>query len=203
MSIHRPRAVVFDIGNVLLDFSYGKTVDRIKSRCKMNEAELRELFGACDLFNRFESGELDSAGYFAEILNRTCFDGTLEEFGEMFGDIFTEVPEMVAWHEELRQRDIPTFILSNTNELSIRWIRQSYPFFKHFTGYVFSHEVGAMKPAARIYEAIEDMAKLRGPDLFYMDDREENVQGAAARGWQAVHHARPAQTIEIARSLGL
>jgi 2-haloacid dehalogenase len=60
-----------------------------------------------------------------------------------------------------------------------------------------------MKPQTRIYELVEELAGLRGPDLFYVDDREENIQTAVARGWQAVHHTNPAHTLEIARGLGL
>jgi HAD superfamily hydrolase (TIGR01509 family) len=60
-----------------------------------------------------------------------------------------------------------------------------------------------MKPQTRIYELVEEMAGLRGEDLFYIDDRDENIHAAVARGWQAVHHVKPAQTLEIARGVGL
>jgi FMN phosphatase YigB (HAD superfamily) len=60
-----------------------------------------------------------------------------------------------------------------------------------------------MKPATCIYEVVEEISGLRGPDLFYIDDREENIHAAAARSWQAVHHINPAHTLEIARGVGL
>lgn len=203
MTPHRPKAVVFDLGNVLLDFDYGKTVARIKNRCRLTETELLALISGSPLFQQFEGGDIDARAFFADLQKHSCYDGTLEEFGEFFGDVFTEVPQMIAWHEELRGRGIPTYILSNTNELSIRWIRKTYPFFKNFTGYVFSYEHRVMKPAPRIYEIIEERAHLRGADLFYIDDRAENVHGAAARGWQVVHHVKPQKTLETARALGL
>lgn len=202
-SSHRPKAVVFDIGNVLLDFTYAKTVERIKQQSRLTEPELRVIFSQNDLFNRYESGQLSTPEYFSKIQELTGYSGSLDEFAEFFGDIFTEVPPMIAWNDELQNRGIPTYILSNTNEMSIRYIRKAFPFFSNFTGYAFSHEVRAMKPAARIYERIEEISGLRGADLFYMDDRIENVEGALARGWQAVHHVQPLQTLEVARSLGL
>lgn len=200
---HRPKAVVFDLGNVLLDFDYGKTVQRIKDKCKMSEAELRKVFSSSPLFDKFERGRMSADEYFAEIQRITCYGGSFNEFAEFFGDIFTEAPQMLAWNEELRRKKIPRYILSNTNDLSIRFIKKRFPFFNEFDGYVFSHEHRVMKPATRIYEVIEEISGLRGADLFYIDDREENIHAAAARGWQAVHHLNPAHTLEIARGVGL
>ena len=200
---HRPKAVVFDLGNVLLDFDYGKTVQRIKDKCKMSEAELRKVFSASPLFDKFEHGHMTSDEYFAEIQRITCYGGTFNEFAQFFGDIFTEAPQMLAWNEELRRKKIPRYILSNTNDLSIRFIKKRFPFFNEFDGYVFSHEHRVMKPATRIYEVIEEISGLRGADLFYIDDREENIHAAAARGWQAVHHLNSVHTLQIARGVGL
>jgi HAD superfamily hydrolase (TIGR01509 family) len=200
---HRPKAVVFDLGNVLLDFDYGKTVQRIKDKCKMSEPELRKVFSASPLFDKFEHGQMTPDEYFAEIQRITCYSGSFHDFAEFFGDIFTEAPVMLAWNEELRRKKIPRYILSNTNDLSIRFIKKRFPFFNQFDGYVFSHEHRVMKPATRIYEVVEEISKLRGPDLFYIDDRQENIHAAAARGWQAIHHVNPAHTLEIARGVGL
>jgi 2-haloacid dehalogenase len=198
-----PKAVVFDLGNVLLDFDYGRTVRRIQDRCRVAPEELYKLLGDSEVFQRFEGGALQPEKFFAEVQRVACYDGSFDEFAEFFGDVFTEAPAMIGWHAELRRRGIPTYILSNTNDLSIRFIRKRFSFFANFTDYVFSYEHRVMKPSTRIYEILEERAGLRGADLFYVDDREENVRAAAARGWQAVHHVQPAVTLEIARKLGL
>jgi len=199
----KPKAVVFDLGNVLLDFDYRRTVQRIQDRCKIPPDKIWELLGDSDAFQRFEGGAIQPEEFFGEVQKVTGYDGRFEDFAEFFGDVFTEVPAMIDWQDELRRRGIPTYILSNTNDLSIRFIRNRFPFFANFTDYIFSHEHRAMKPAAKIYDVLEQRAGLRGPDLFYIDDRLENIQAAVARGWQAVHHVKPAQTLEVARGLGL
>jgi FMN phosphatase YigB (HAD superfamily) len=204
---HRPKAVVFDLGNVLLDFDYLHTVQKIRNHCTLlenkSDRELLQLIGGSELFQKFEHGLVNPDEFFAGVVNQTGYVGTLDEFGECFGDIFTEAPQMVAWNEELRAKKIPRYILSNTNDLSIRFIKKRFPFFNQFDGYILSYEHRVMKPQTRIYELVEDIAGLRGKDLFYVDDRDENIHAAAARGWQAVHHVNPAQTIEVARGVGL
>jgi HAD superfamily hydrolase (TIGR01509 family) len=104
------------------------------------------------------------------------------------------MPPMVELHDALRKQQIPTYIFSNTNDIAVSHIRRQYPFFGNFDGYILSYEVGAMKPHARIYEALEKMCGRRGGEIFYIDDRLENVQAGAARGWQIVLHESPDAT---------
>lgn len=200
---HTPKAVVFDLGNVLLNFDYRRAVARIKQRCSLTEQELHALIAESDHFQKFESGEINGAEFFSAVQKASCFTGGADEFAEIFGDIFTEVPEMIAFNESLRARGIPTYILSNTNQFSIRFIERRYPFYRNFTGHILSFEHRVMKPAARIYDIVEERAGYRGKSLFYIDDRAENVEAAASRGWQVSWHTDPPKTLEIARNLGL
>ena len=49
-------------------------------------------------------------------------------------------------------------------------------------------------PLPKIYDALERMSGRRGADIFYIDDRSENVEAAAARGWRMVLHESPEKT---------
>ena len=82
-------------------------------------------------------------------------------------------------------------ISANTNDLAIEHVRRSFPFFRDFDGYIFSCEVGAMKPDAKMYEALEKLAGRRGAEILYIDDRPENVAAGAARGWRTILHKTP------------
>ena len=103
----------------------------------------------------------------------------------------------------MRRKGIPTYIFSNTNDLAIEHIRRNFPFFANFAGYIFSHEVRAMKPAAKIYEDLERMSGKHGADILYLDDRQENVDAGAARGWQVILQTDPAKSRAAIEGLGL
>jgi FMN phosphatase YigB (HAD superfamily) len=90
---------------------------------------------------------------------------------------------------------VPTYILSNTNELAIRFIRRTYPFFSGFTDYVFSFEHTSMKPDFRIYEILEATAGKRGSQLLYLDDRPENIAVGHSRGWRTILHSNPDESV--------
>ena len=85
----------------------------------------------------------------------------------------------------------------------ISHIRKNFPFFNNFDGYILSYEVGAMKPDAKIYEALEKMAGKRGSDVLYLDDRLENISAGAARGWQVILQETPDRSLQAIRKLGL
>lgn len=190
-STTRPKAVVFDLGKVLLDFDYGIALRRLLPRMRISPRQVKELVSRPTLLLDYEAGLFGTAEFFEKVRALTGYTGGLGEFGAVFGDIFSEIGAMVELQAELRRRQVATYILSNTNELAIAAIRRRFPFFAGFDGYVFSYEHRSMKPAPRLYQITEEMTGLRGPDLFYFDDRPENVQAARERGWQAVVHVTP------------
>jgi HAD superfamily hydrolase (TIGR01509 family) len=95
---------------------------------------------------------------------------------------------MIRLHSELRSAGFPTFIFTNTNELAVRYIRRTYPFFAGFTDYIFSYEHGLMKPDPKLYQVVESKSGHCGPAILYIDDRLENVETGSQRGWQTILH---------------
>ncbi|HXD01074.1 MAG TPA: HAD family phosphatase [Verrucomicrobiae bacterium] len=197
------QTVVFDLGKVLLDFDYGKSSRLFAARSKASANDVEKLINHSPLLYRYETGLMTREEFYREVTTTTSFHGTIEEFGEIFADIFEPIPQMVELQATLRKRGIPTFIFSNTNDLAIGHIRQKYPFFGNFDGYVLSYEHGAMKPTAKLYEVVERETGRRGSEIIYLDDRAENVDAGAARGWQAILHETPAKSLVALRAAGL
>ena len=186
--------IIFDLGKVLVDFDYTIAAKKIAARSAKAPADLHAFLGSSPFLVEYESGRLTRQNFYEAVRKAIEFTGDLEEFGNFFADIFTEMPAMTALHSELRQRGFKTFIFSNTNDLAIEHIRRKFPFFSNFDGYIFSCEVGAMKPHPEIYAAMEKMCGRRGADLIYLDDRAENIAAGAARGWRSILHKTPTKT---------
>jgi len=199
--MQKPGVVVFDLGKVLLDFDYTKVAARMRKYCEISREELICTLNQSPLLHRYETGLLSTGEFFEQIKNAAKFNGHFEQFAEIFADIFTPIPEMIDLHTRLRQRGIRSYVFSNTNELAVDHIRKTYPFFANFNGYIFSFEHRAMKPDSAIYEVVERSAGARGSELLYIDDRLENVQQGAARGWQTIHHTTTRQTINAVEAL--
>jgi len=198
-----PRAVVFDLGKVLLDFNYGIAVRRIQKQCSLSLEQLHALINQSPLLYRYETNLLTTAQFFAEVKAASGYSGDLPQFRQFFADIFSPIEPMIELHRQLRSSGVPTFIFSNTNELAVDHIRARFPFFSQFDGYVLSFEHGVMKPDPRIYEAVEAMIGKHGPDLLYIDDRPENIAAGKERGWQALLHPEPCRTRNAVGKTGL
>jgi putative hydrolase of the HAD superfamily len=188
------KVVVFDLGKVLVDFDYSIAARKVAARSTKSLQDLASFLSASPLLVRYECGAVNRREFFEQIRDAVGFQGGMDEFGGYFADIFTEIPQMIALHAELRRRGFKTYIFSNTNDLAIEHVERNFPFFKNFDGYIYSCDIGAMKPGAKIYEAMEKLCGRTGADIIYLDDRLENVQAGLARGWRAILHETPEKT---------
>ena len=60
-----------------------------------------------------------------------------------------------------------------------------------------------MKTDAPLYEVVERVTGRRGGSILYLDDRPENIEAGAARGWHAVMHTDPADSRRRVQEAGL
>ncbi len=195
--------IIFDLGKVLVDFDWSIAAKKIAVRSTTPPEQFHHHLATSPVLWQYECGLLTRQEFFEAIRTAIGFQGTDAEFNGYFAAIFTEIAPMIALHAELRQRGHKTYILSNTNDLAIELVRRDFPFFKNFDGYIFSYEVGAMKPQPEIYAAMEKMCGRRGTDLIYLDDRAENIAAGAARGWRAILHESPEKTLAALTTFGV
>jgi len=196
-------AVVFDLGKVLVDFDYSIAARKVAARSLKAPEDLHALLGSSPMLVEYENGRLTRREFFEAVHAAVGFRGDLVEFGKFFAEIFSPIEPMIALHAELRRRNLPTYIFSNTNDLAIEHIRRDFPFFNQFDGYIFSYEVGAMKPQPEIYEAMEKMCGRRGTEIIYLDDRAENVEAGYVRGWRTILHESPEKSCAALKAFGI
>ncbi|MGO9203814.1 MAG: HAD family hydrolase [Limisphaerales bacterium] len=197
------KAVVFDLGRVLVDFDYMIAARRIAAHSKMSPEGLIAVLVRSPVFTQYERGRVTRREVFDEICRASGFNGSIEEFSVFFSDIFAEIKPMVGLHAQLRERGLATYVFSNTNDLAVEHIRRAFPFFSNFDGYVFSYEHGILKPEAGLYEVLERQSGRRAAEVLYLDDRPENTEAGAARGWKVILHESPEKSRAAIREMGL
>jgi FMN phosphatase YigB (HAD superfamily) len=199
-----PSAVIFDLGRVMVDFDYGRGAQGLAALSAVDTEEVRRWIDQSTWLIQLETGLITEQEFFEVVSRGIQFRGSFNDFARIFGDIFEPIHEMIHVQSQLIARGIPTYAFSNTNGLAVAHIQASYPFFNRFTDTVCSHNHKSMKPHSTIYEVLERVSGKRGADLIYLDDRLENVEAGAARGWQTIHvtHA-PSAASELARRFAL
>lgn len=72
-----------------------------------------------------------------------------------------------------------------------------------FSAFFSSCYLGVRKPGARIYEIALDVMRADRAASLFVDDREENVEGARAVGLRALHAPEPGRLVEYLRNAGV
>jgi putative hydrolase of the HAD superfamily len=195
-------AVVFDLGNVLLNFDWDIAADRLCARTGRTRRELDDYVVTTPFVTQLGLGQL-SMQRFYEIVSRDLgFDGGYDEFARMWSEIFSPNEPMIEMAMALKGR-VRQFILSNTNQIHVDYINRVYPFIHEFDGSVFSHEAGLMKPDPRIYSLALQKFGLVPEHTVFVDDIVANVDSARALGIHAIHYESVEQVRRELTKLGV
>jgi epoxide hydrolase-like predicted phosphatase len=109
----------------------------------------------------------------------------------MFSGMLPE-PSMVEAVRQLRRSGLKTGLVSNS------WSTDHYDrelLMELFDVTVISAEVHMHKPQPEIYLLAAKRLEVESPACVFVDDLQENCEGAEAVGMTAVRHRTPAETV--------
>lgn len=109
----------------------------------------------------------------------------------------------VAILEELNQRGVPLYSLTNWNGDKFRLTRRRFEFLELFRGILVSGEVGLKKPDPEIFQLLCQRYILDPKDTVFIDDSPKNVDTARRLGFSAIHFQSPACLREGLQGMGL
>lgn len=176
-------AVIFDIGNVLIEWQPERYYDTIMPR-----AEREAMFAEVDLHTMNEA--IDRGGPFRE----TIYDWA-ERYPRwrdkirLWHDDWIQmatpvIPRSLRLMKALQARGVPVFSLTNFGIGSYDYAAGFYPFLRDFDRDFISGHMGVTKPDPRIYEMVEEGSGLSGAQILFADDRPDNIATAHMRGWK-------------------
>ncbi len=186
------KAVIFDLGRVVIDFDFGRGYRALEGLSPYDAPELARRLAASGLVERFETGLVDPHDFVAQLCTLLDLHVDYDQFCRLWGSIFTEplIPEKLLAGLAARYRLV---LLSNTNAIHFKMLRDRLPALRHFHRLVLSYEVKAMKPRPEIYRAAVECAGCHPGECFYTDDIPEYVEAARALGIDAVQFESAAQ----------
>ena len=192
-NMRRIEAIVFDLGNVLISVHEDRALERICARTGKTLGEIEHYILTTPFVTQLALGQLAPRRFFEIVAGDLGFTGDEAEFAAIWAEVFEPIDEMIQLTRKLKGR-LPRYILSNSNAIHIEYVLAHYPFMHELEGWVFSHEVGLMKPDRRIYDWTAQRFGLTPARTVFIDDIPANVEAARAAGWQAIPHCHPAAT---------
>ncbi|MBA97942.1 MAG: HAD family hydrolase [Sulfitobacter sp.] len=179
----KPAAVVFDIGNVLIEWQPERFFDSV-----IGADRRQAMFAAVDLHAM--NDRVDSGEHFTDTIYATA-DSTPEWRDEirLWHDRWIEMASPVIHHsvrlmKALQSNNIPVFSLTNFGIQSYDLAARHYPFLREFDRDFISGHLRMIKPDPEIFAAVEQQTGLSPDALLFTDDRPDNIAAARVRGWQ-------------------
>jgi len=176
-------AVVFDIGNVLVEWHPARPFDRV-----MGQARREALFARVDFAAMNERSDLgeDLGDLIAELVAQHPEDrDDILLWQKLWLEMLApDLPRSARLLRVLRTRGMPVFALSNFGVPTLVLADQRYPVLTEFDTRFISGELRLAKPDPAIYAHVEAETGVAPERLLFIDDRPENIAAAQARGWQ-------------------
>lgn len=204
-----PKFIYFDLGNVLLTFDHCTARDQLSKLCDVPADKVWDALFANGLQDRYEQGAVTSQEVYESFCSETMPDGqgwpTSRSFHLANSDMFQLNVPVIAIVAHLQSAGYPLGILSNTCEE--HWKHVSSGRFtvleRCFRTAVLSYEEKCSKPDPRIFQVATERVGVAPGEIFFMDDRRENVEGARAAGFDAVWYQSPQQLAGDLRGRGV
>jgi putative hydrolase of the HAD superfamily len=183
-----PQFLYFDLGNVLLHYDHRRAAAQMADVARTSPAHAWKALFDSGLHWRYERGELSSAEFCEHFCAATDTRADSAALLRACADIFEPNRPILPILAALRAAGWRMGILSNTNEAHWQFVSagcfaESREFFELE---VLSYQARCMKPEREIYEIAARRAGLPARQIFFVDDRPENVAGACQAGIDAV-----------------
>ncbi len=199
------KAVIFDIGRVLIDFNFREGFKRFAGHTPYTPEEALQRMKEAGLFRGTNMGELLPWSLYLQTRELLEFSPAVDfhVFRAVYGSIFTEKPEMT----DLMRRLAPRYklaLLSNTDMLHRHVLEEQFEHLQLATVRVYSDVERMMKPDIRIYHTVlERLGGVAPQEAVFLDDLPENIEGARAAGLHALQFTSRAEVELCLTSLGV
>lgn len=183
------KAVIFDLGNVLVDFDHRIAAERISKFTDKNPGEIYNLFFDSGITASFEQGKISPRGFFSEVKAMLNLKLSYGEFLPIWNEIFffSEKNKTVYEIAKSLKGRYKVALLSNVNILHLEYLKVNFPIFDIFDRVIASCEAGFIKPHPAIYKKALKSLRVCASDAVYTDDRLELVENARGLGIKSFH----------------
>ena len=177
--------IIFDIGNVLVDFAWKEYIAGFGYGEEVNGRVAKASVLSPD-WNEYDLGLLSEE----EILDRLAAndpeveDKTRTIFSSLKG-LLKQTGYAKSWIRELKDRGYRVLYLSNFSQKADRECADEMDFIPLTDGGILSYKVKMTKPDHRIYKLLADTYGLEPSECLFFDDTEANVRAARECGFNA------------------
>jgi glucose-1-phosphatase len=203
VSSQKIRAVIFDIGRVLIRVDVASAMSGLGSDPSLSPAETWAALEKDPRWPDWQEGRVSPRDWHLHVAKRLGTSLTFEQFTEAWNRALDPKPlQDISLFEKLA-KDYRLALLSNTDPIHVAHMEPNYDFFRFFSRRIYSCGVGASKPNPLIYREALRACKVQAGEAVYTDDILAYVEAAQRLGMAGIHYLSPDQLVQDLAKVGV
>ena len=202
MAGRKVRAIIFDIGRVLIRIDLGRAMKGIAAGTSLSAEELWSAIENDPRWKDWQEGRISARDWHLHMQRRFGGSATFEDFTEKWNLVLD--PEPIHGKELFEKLSkYRLALLSNTDPIHVAHMESRYDFFSYFPVRIYSCSVGATKPSPIIFREALRACRVRAEEAVYIDDIAAYVTAAQQLGMAGIQFKSPEQLVASLQELGL
>lgn len=174
--------VIFDVGQVLVKFDWKRLMDEMQFQGEKRRKIEAAIFGS-RIWDERDRGLYEEAHYVDEMVKLAPeYEEDIREFMRRSPETISKMDYAVSWVKYLKRQGYHLYVLSNYCAYMKDANRECMEWLRYMDGTAFSCDVKELKPEKEIYQKLLDMYELDPKRSVFIDDRQENLDGAKKVG---------------------
>ncbi len=186
MSSPRLRAILFDIGRVLISVDVSRATSGLAEGLSLSPEEIWSALEKDPRWKDWQEGRISPRDWHLHLARRLGSKLSFEKFVEVWNRALDPTPIHEDAFLEKLGRNYRLAVVSNTDPLHVAHMERTYEFFRSLPVRIYSCRVGASKPNPLIYNEALRACKVRAQEALYVDDVPAYAQAVERLGMQAI-----------------
>jgi putative hydrolase of the HAD superfamily len=170
--------VIFDIGNVILNFNIPEVLRAFTDNQEEQKFILDNIINSPEWLGNalIDTGYIEKEDAIEIVKDRTNHtnDKLISDFWNTYNDYALVDEKVIELIKNLKVNNYKIYLLSNINPYTHDFVKTS-GLFDLVDGYVLSYLEHQIKPYESIYNTLINRYKLNSKECLFIDDREDNI----------------------------
>lgn len=174
--------IIFDIGNVLVDFSWKEYIAGFGFSTEVQE-KIGKATMLSEAWDEFDRGVLEVEDIIKQFVqNDPSIEKEIRLICENIHDMLGRRDYAIPWIKELKEKGYKVLYLSNFSRKAEVECAHTLDFLPYMDGGILSYQEKVIKPEPEIYQILIDRYNLIPDQCVFMDDKPINCEGAKKAG---------------------